>query len=263
MRIDILKKELEEINTYIDQIERIIALEGNVEPKKIIISGNRGKSIYILVDENKKHHYIKSKDMDIVKQHVRLDYNSRVKNKLYEQQKLLEYFIKKYEENPLDTIYEKFCDGRKRLIVPLIDSKQQFIKKWYEQHPGNQNTYETPGVYCTKQGEYVRSKSEKILADLFYDYGVPYQYEPAFQVFNHNTYYPDFVLLNIRERKTYYWEHFGLGSDKLYSDKNFEKLSKYEKSGLVLGENLLVSIEAKDMVLDVKAVEEKIKKYLL
>ena len=79
----------------------------------------------------------------------------------------------------------------------------------------------------TKRGEYVRSKSEKILADLFYENGIPYQYEPAFRLINGKLVYPDFVLLNVRERKTFYWEHYGLASDETYSTKNIDKLCLY------------------------------------
>ncbi|SFN48253.1 hypothetical protein SAMN04487831_101372 [Pseudobutyrivibrio sp. UC1225] len=66
-----------------------------------------------------------------------------------------------------------------------------------------------------------------------------------------------------RNRKTFYREHFGLASDKDYSETNLEKLLRYEKSGLVLGDNLIVSFESAGISFDVKLIEEKIKTYLL
>lgn len=98
---------------------------------------------------------------------------------------------------------------------------------------------------------------------MFYQYGIPYQYEPRFELKNGKVCYPDFVLLNVRERKTYYWEHFGLASKQDYSDKNLEKLAHYERAGLYLGVNFIMSVETEGVPLDIKLIEEKIRHYLM
>ena len=60
-----------------------------------------------------------------------------------------------------------------------------------------------------------------------------------------------------------YWEHLGLVTNSEYAVKNFSKIMLYEKNGLYLGDQLLLSMESEKMPMDVKAIEEKIKKYLL
>ena len=80
---------------------------------------------------------------------------------------------------------------------------------------------------------------------------------------NGRKFYPDFVLLNVKTRKTIYWEHFGLASDVEYSNKNLEKLYFYEKEGMRVGENFVYTIETAANPIDVAVVEEKIQKYLL
>ncbi len=101
------------------------------------------------------------------------------------------------------------------------------------------------------------------MADLFHQYEIVYAYEPEVILYNGQKAFPDFVILNIRERKTYYWEHFGLASDALYSEKNLEKLAKYEKSKIVLGDNLIISTESNGVSLDVNLIKQKIEKHLL
>ncbi|SFH72967.1 hypothetical protein SAMN04487830_106120 [Pseudobutyrivibrio sp. OR37] len=73
----------------------------------------------------------------------------------------------------------------------------------------------------------VRSKSEKIIADALEKYNVPYQYEPMLEL-GYNTIYPDFVVLNLRTRKTVYWEHLGLVSDIEYSTAFYYEQRGYE-----------------------------------
>ena len=51
-------------------------------------------------------------------------------------------------------------------------------------------------IFYTKKGEYVRSKSEKILADMFYDLNIPYEYECQLILRNGYEYYPDFTFIS-------------------------------------------------------------------
>jgi hypothetical protein len=75
--------------------------------------------------------------------------------------------------------------------------------------------------------------------------------------------YPDFVLLNVRKGKTIYWEHLGKAGEERYATKNFNKLMDYEKNGLILGDNLIITLESEKQPLDVDIVHRKIKEFLL
>ncbi|MCR5101181.1 MAG: hypothetical protein K6B41_07480, partial [Butyrivibrio sp.] len=108
-----------------------------------------------------------------------------------------------------------------------------------------------------------RSKSEKIIADLFEKYKIPYRYEPMLELSDGHCVFPDFVVLNVRLRKTIYWEHFGLITDGEYAKKTLQKLSFYEENGIVVGKDLLISIESDQIPLNVKLLEQKIHQYIL
>lgn len=128
---------------------------------------------------------------------------------------------------------------------------------------GNKNDYYEEGFFPTNKGDNVRSKSEKIIADLLYKYKIPYQYEPEIRLDNGNQYFPDFVILNVSQRKTVYWEHLGRVDFDDYCVKNMRKLLDYDKAGYVLGENLILTMETAAMPLDVKRVDEIIQKYFI
>ncbi len=55
----------------------------------------------------------------------------------------------------------------------------------------------------------------------------------------------------------------GLTDEFDYATKNFKKLLIYERNGLILGENLILTLETEDMQLDMKMVDRKIREYLL
>ena len=177
-------------------------------------------------------------------------------------QKRLQKFISVYNINEITDAYDNLSEGRKKYVVPLIESDDMYTERWLEQHPGNQNTFPEKGLYQTNRGEMVRSKSEKIIADALAKYKVPYQYEPMLEL-GYSTVYPDFVALNLRTRKTVYWEHLGMTSDIEYAVKNFKKIQAYEKNGYWQGRDLITTMESSDEPIDVKLVEEKIREFLL
>ena len=171
-------------------------------------------------------------------------------------------FIKNYDYDCVDQIYQKSAYARKQFISPIIEPRDEYIKDWMEAHPGGQNTYYDAPQFESLRGDFVRTKAEKILADTFFNLNIPYQYEPAFVLKNGDVKFPDFVLLNVIHRKTYYWEHLGLADDERYATKNFRKLLEYERSGLIVGDNLIITLETEDMPLDMKMVYQKIQDYL-
>ncbi|MBO4457678.1 MAG: hypothetical protein J5802_08160 [Butyrivibrio sp.] len=145
----------------------------------------------------------------------------------------------------------------------MVTSDEEYIKTWRESHPGGLNPFPEEGKYLTIRGEKVRSKSEKILADYFEKLGIPYSYEPQVKLKDGRTFYPDFVLLNVRTRRTIYWEHFGLISDFEYAKNAFIKLGLFEKAGLEIGKDILFSMEDARQPLNLKQIENKIRANIL
>lgn len=131
----------------------------------------------------------------------------------------------------------------KCLIKPYEISDDEYVKQWenisYEGKPFEPNL---PEIY-SEQGERVRSKSEKMIADKLNMLGIPYRYEYPVRLQGCGTVYPDFLFLNRATRKEYIYEHFGMMDNPDYANNTIKKINLYAKNGYVLGKNLLVSWE--------------------
>ena len=108
----------------------------------------------------------------------------------------------------------------------------------------------------------MRSKSEIIIANILNKNGIPYRYECPIKLKSGETYYPDFMVLNVRERKEMYWEHLGLMGDYDYRERNLAKILKYEANGLFMGDKLLLTFETSTQPLSTVTIERVVNKYL-
>jgi len=83
-------------------------------------------------------------------------------------------------------------------------------------------------IYRTQNGEFVRSKSELIIASNLFSEGLKYSYEkPLFYKDGEKPIYPDFTLQIGGE--DYYWEHLGLIGDEKYDMDWTFKLDIYRR----------------------------------
>ncbi|SFN61856.1 hypothetical protein SAMN04487831_102175 [Pseudobutyrivibrio sp. UC1225] len=258
-----LEAQLKEIESLITLNNKNLARLKNLPEFGVKASTVRGCHQYYLIDKDTgKRKYAGKEKLKLVKKLIQRDYAVATDKKLVDLRNRLDRFISNYDICEVEALYEKLPDARKSMVIPVIEPDDCFIKRWYEAHPGQQNTYHEDGIYQTNRGDMVRSKSEKIIADTLEKYKIPYQYEPMLEL-GYNTVYPDFVALNVRTRKTLYWEHLGIVSDIEYATKNFKKIQNYEKHGYLLGKNLITTMESEDIPIDVKLVERKIKEFLL
>ncbi len=218
---------------------------------------------YYLQKTDGKLEYVKEKDIDKVKRIVQRDYYNALLDKLLTVRYRIERFTKIYDIGSIARVYDDLSEARKALVTPLIPSDEAYITEWREHNVGGANTFPKEGKYLTARGELVRSKSEKILADLFEKFDIPYVYEPQIILPNGKSLYPDFALLNVRTRKTVYWEHFGLITDGDYASHALLKVNQFDKMGIEVGKELVISMESDEIPLDIKQIEKKIKEYLL
>lgn len=166
----------------------------------------------------------------------------------------------------LEEIYYRLSPSRQKLINPYIDTREQYITKWEvekKQQKAKAKTSDWLSEIYTEKGECVRSKSEKILADKFYIMEIPYVYEVPLYLNGYGYIKPDFIVLNTRTRKEYYWEHLGMMDDKEYCEKAVKKIECLEKNGIFPGGNLILTYETKEHPLNMKVVEKLIEEYLL
>lgn len=261
INIEIVNRELEKVSSLLEISNKRVKKLESIENRPIQIIVNNGVSQYYDLDENGKRRYIHSNEIQSLKPVLQKNYELKVNQKLKKQKKALEKFIKGYEISNAKEVYESYCEGRKRMVEPLFESDEDFLMRWFVEHPGEQNNKFEQGNFKTIKGEHVKSKSEKIIADTLFNNDIPYVYEPSV-ILGKTEYFPDFMVLNMKTRKTIYWEHFGIISDEIYARKNFAKLYTYEKYGIEVGKDLIITMEGEGLSFDMNLLEEKIRMLL-
>lgn len=170
--------------------------------------------------------------------------------------------VNHFEDDELELLFTKLHPGRQALVQPIEPTKYQKLKAW-KNEPYEGLAFKSQEAYFqTNQGEFVRSKSEKILADRFFALGIPYKYECPLHTRNRTTLYPDFTFYDYRNDRELYWEHFGMMGDPAYARKAYEKLDEYGQRGIFLGCGLIATFEMSNKPLNLKYVNQVIKHYL-
>ena len=258
-----LKARLNEIEGLLQIADKRLKSYKNIEEGALRVTESHGCPQYHFRKEGSdKDQYIPAYEKEKIVLLAQREYDEKAYKLLKDQQKRLDKFIRGFDDDAIEHVYERMCFGRKKLVNPIIPTNEMFVEKWMEKYKGGGNTFGEATEFKTLRGEYVRSKSEKILADYFYSNHIPYQYEPRFEFDDFRNKYPDFVLLNVRKRKTIYWEHLGRVGELDYATRNFGKLMDYEKNGLILGDNLIITLETLERPLDIRNVEEKVRLFL-
>lgn len=157
-------------------------------------------------------------------------------------------------------IYDIIHPAIKSYIEPLYPSPEYIINKWNSEQ-WIPNTYkEDLKELDTNRGEVVRSKSEKMIADLLVLYSdIEYVYEKGFKLlFNGRIVFPDFIILNKKTGRIYIWEHAGMIGDDCYDSDFIRKHNDYIMSGLKLGDMLMYTFEGKNQNFNTKVAKKNI-----
>lgn len=220
---------------------------------------------HCLYDTQKKkiiRKYIPIADLSLAKNLAGKAYYKKLEHLLAERIPLLHQLNQVFHEDEIDRLYDNLHDARKELFSPLQPTKKQILARWMKQ-PYTPNPMPKAAIEMkTKRGEVVRSKTEKILADMFYDAGIPYKYECPLFIQKDRPIYPDFTFLDPMTMEEIYWEHFGRMDDPDYANRTLEKIKQYETNGIHLGDRLLASFESGKVYLNYESVRQIIAKRL-
>lgn len=260
-------KFIEEIRIRKEFLKNIIdkiRLELKDAPKEKLRVSKNGNSAqyYILSSEISKERvngkYLKTSEVGIAKKIAQRDYDKKILEKAEKELNMLE----KINDNiclDLSEVYSKQNDYRKALINPYVLPDMEYIEDWLrDEYKGLE--YKNDIEIYSVNGEKVRSKSEKIIADSLYYNEIPYKYEKPLNI-DGVIVYPDFTVLNVKERKEIYWEHFGMMDNEEYLKNAIKKLQIYECSGYHMGEQVVYSFETKHTPLNSKYIENIINYY--
>ena len=156
---------------------------------------------------------------------------------------------------------DEWSETARRLtcLLNLADPEQTENGRFYEQGL----------IHNTARGEFVRSKSEVIIANQLSHNNIPYVYEQNLTL-NGETRWPDFTIEDKDSGNVFYWEHCGMMDDPSYKKRWETKLAWYIENGILPykdgeGKNgtLIITEETKNSGIDTQLVDKLIREILL
>ena len=161
-----------------------------------------------------------------------------------------------------DSVFFELPESKRHLICPLDTLSDENRVRHFRQIRGERRVANSN--FRTLNGEYVRSKSELIIADRLKVNDIPYHYElGALMDDAVEVWHPDFIVMNKRTGRTYYWEHFGMIDNAEYCSSFQYKLERYAKKDIFPGEDLIITTESSGHILDTGYIDLVINHYLI
>lgn len=260
-----MEKLIDSINNRISALRKAIRMAERAESSfpsgKLRISKSKGYMRYYVITESKDTHgqYINNNSIGLAYRLAQKDYTKDFLKKARVELKTLETAASKLTFCNADLAFSGISVQRQKLVDPYIPDDERYALEWEKKDFRTNGFREEEKKYDTKHGERVRSKSEAILADIFFELDIPYHYEPAVKLKGGLVRYPDFSLLKKSTREVYYLEHFGLLDDEEYRIQALTKLSEYNQNNIVLGKNLLITYEFQDHPLNIKEIRNMLR----
>ena len=213
-----------------------------------------------------KRSYLSKGETKLIRALAQKKYNTLLLDDFKRQRSVLDQLVNSYVPQNGEKIFMSMGEKWREQIVPLNIPDSDFADLWQSlRYKGK--TIENTGL-LTAKGECVHSKSEIIIADVLASLGVPYRYEFPHELKSVESsrcvkVYSDFTCLNVRTRKEFVWEHFGMMDDAEYAQNAVVKIEMYHNSGFFLGDNFIFTMESRDKPLNSQMVRKIVKKYLV
>ena len=250
-----------------DLLDRIQQFQKTV-PKGSLIITHKQKKVYYkwqYLDKNLKciRKYLSKREMKQIQLLAQKGYYEKVEPILQKNLKLLEKFERAYCYDKEMQVYESMTEDRQSLIIPLEENCTHRIRAWEQETYEPCNKYPETLRYETNAGDFVRSKSEVIIANLLHMKAdqLLYKYERPLKLRYQGRkiiVYPDFTILNTQTGKFTYWEHAGLMSKPEYVSDFVWKNSLYYENHLLPGTDVLFTFETEDHPLEIRTLKHMI-----
>ncbi len=209
-----------------------------------------------------------NKEPHIIAMLCRKEYLLIQRNMLLHNLKLMEKLINSYmeitEEHIIESLPKQYKGVDKDYFLETYSriKEDKIEKEKWESRPYEKSGYRVnEKKHCTSRGLKVRSKSEILIAEKLYEYGIEFHYEEILHI-GEKTFVPDFTIRR-SDGTLSYWEHCGMTANQEYMRHHRKKLNEYESIGIVPWKNLIVTYDDEDGNIDIAIIESEIKNKLL
>lgn len=262
-----INKEIKELKRMLKKVEDYLkkAPAGTLKYKQV-----KGKTYFYqqFSNGNVVQKYIKRKDEALACSLAQKAYYQKLKSILMKQIDKLASFADTYEPKELEMVYDELSSVRKQIIAPLRISTAEKIRRWDEEIYEENSSHPEHKIFETEQGEFVRSKSEVIIANLLYHNrnDILYKYERPITVIKDGKeiiVYPDFTILNKKTGRIVYLEHIGMLDAAYYANDFVWKVNTYVENNLIPGRDVIFTYESSKYPLDMRVLRKMLREEIL
>lgn len=201
-------------------------------------------------DEKTKRVYITKDCSEVITQLANKEYAVKVMEKAQKELREIDRYLSMIQRGSADIEYSKLNDTRKALVTPILLDKDTSMTRWNSQPYERSTNHPEHLRFKTRRGEMVRSKSEAFIANIYLELGIPYRYECALALKENVVLHPDFTILDTNHRRIMYHEHLGRMDKPDYVAEQMWKLREYQKNGIFVGKNLVLTFESAEYPFD-------------
>lgn len=233
----------------------------------LVIYRERGYVRFYQSVPGSRPRYLSKADQKTLESLARKQYEQRLLDAALAERKFLSDCLGNLnviEPTGINHVLDSLDESIRGYIDPDISTDDGYAKQWREKKVRHLQRSEKHRIE-TLGGDFVRSKSEALIADRLFAAGIPYRYEQLLVLdggFEPIRYYPDFTILNKRTRKVIYWEHLGMLGNDEYCCDNLKKLDDYMAAGIIQGKNLILTYECAGWPLLTTRVNQLIELFL-
>ena len=166
----------------------------------------------------------------------------------------------RYPKLPGEYFYDPNWIPSPRTTDEGLNSRLQACREWAKQ-PYEKSTYKQwEKKVRTSRGLLVRTKSEALICEMLYNYGIPFRYEQVLHV-EDGILVPDYTF-RAADGSHFYWEHAGMLTKPKYSFRHHLKMLQYESEGIYPWQRLIVTYDI-DNEIDLERIDSVIQNFLL
>lgn len=255
----------ENIISKLQRLEQEIkSIETNLNslPTGKLICAKCGK--YTKWYQSDGHHstYLPKKEKALAQQLAYKKYLSLKLKEIKQEKSALAFYLRHHsKESPSHLLLTRepgYSELLMSYFTPSSDELTNWMSEPYEKNPFHPELC----IHKTSNGDFVRSKSEAMIAMLLHTNQIPFRYEASLSL-DETILYPDFTIRHPITGKYYYWEHFGMMDSKEYAHNTFSKLNLYTINGILPSIHLITTYETKDHPINYEMVENLIQFYFL
>ena len=259
-----IKQELTKRVTFLrSELKRLDKKYSDLPAGSLYIARRKGNTQYYwrLPGQEPELRYIKKNDTELIRALMKKQYILKLRRSIEEEVEAIDLYLTHLPKIPPEQVFEALGEERRQYVDPELDSDTRFAFRWmaetYDAPIFNYDATDDENLDGDEHDDVYRSKSERIIANMLDKNGILYKYEKPLSLRGF-TVYPDFTILDIRNRREIYLEHLGMMDNDKYLDNAILKLNRYSRAGYQLGDRLLVTMESSIRPLNIHAAEKMV-----